>query len=173
MPANTIPVHEIFQSSRLMSVTANNSGTPANTNETNLVSVFLPSKTLTDESPVLRIEAMGFFAANANVKTLRLRFGSVVVPINPISVAPNADGWRLKAFIVRKDIASQRVALTSAIAGVPQQTIFVTSIDGTEDMINPIRLSITGQNGTASANDIVCAFSIVELLAPPILGIAV
>lgn len=127
-------------------------GTINNTSETDLWSYSVLGNTLAVDGATLRVRASGRFAANGNTKTLRLKWGSTVICTHPLIPTPNAVSWVLDATIIRTAANTQRCSSFLMIGSThdkaDNQSVSLT------DTANQT-LSITGQNGTASSNDIV------------------
>jgi hypothetical protein len=126
-------------------------GTPASTVETDLITVTLPVRTLNWNGQALRVRAWGTTAANANLKTARLYFGTAVL-VTTGALAANAKDWVLEALVTRigdttQDAIAQGIfngALVDAKFTAPNQTLTAAVI-----------VKVTGENGTAAANDLV------------------
>lgn len=127
-------------------------GTINNTSETDLWSYSVLGNTLAVDGATLRVHASGRFAANGNTKTLRLKWGSTVICTHPLIPTPNAVSWVLDATIIRTAANTQRCSSFLMIGSThdkaDNQSVSLT------DTANQT-LSITGQNGTASSNDII------------------
>jgi hypothetical protein len=131
-------------------------GTSAGTSEEILATLTIPADTLDTNGDYATIHATGAFAATATTKTIRLnqstigkQFGS-----NGTTTAPNGLNWQITGRV-------QRVSATVAIyegyvnvEGVIREG-FVYSSD-TCTFGSDVSFTITGQNGTANLNDIVC-----------------
>lgn len=139
------------------------SATGANTTETTLVSAVLHSNYFNQARQVLVIEAYVNFALNTNNKTYRLKFGS-----NTVSIAgPNAfqGPGMLRTMIFADSVGSSGVFRVynyfSGFIGAPGVANAATLMGTgsgttyTVNTLNDIIVEITGENGTASANDIV------------------
>jgi len=139
-------------------------GTDADTNEKTLQSFTLPANTLhASAHSLLRIHAQGSFAANANTKTARLKFGSTLVAT--LTGAFNNGIWVLDAFIAgiaaaQSIYVSGRVTIASAIDFQAD----AGRAAGAEDGTTALTITVTGENGTAAADDVVCDFMTVEYL---------
>lgn len=134
-------------------------GTDGNTLEKYLQTWQMPANTLTVDGSWLEIYAYGGCANNSNVKTIRMRFGATILNAQSVA-APNNVGWFIKATVIRIGDNSQK-GLT-----VSEPTIHTGGTDGTmptEDLLSDIPISISGQNGTASTNDITCEGFIIRL----------
>lgn len=136
-------------------------GTIADTNETDLWSYSMPANTLNANGKAVRVTAWGVFGATANNKTLRLYFGGTAI-VSQGAGAFNALGWVMTGVIVRTGAAAQ---ITGAIAEVSTQAVMANgNIAPAADTTAAIIIKVTGQNGTAAANDVVFRGAIVEAL---------
>lgn len=131
------------------------SGTGANTTETTLKSFVIPGGTLGTDGDTIRFRVTGRTAANANTKTFRLKYGATTH--STYTGALNADIVVWEGTITRTGAATQRIVTTlqtnSTVLG--DRNISQTS-STTETLSGDVTLEVTGQNGTASANDIIC-----------------
>jgi hypothetical protein len=135
----------------------NNSGV----GETDLHTYTIPANHFNVNNRALRITAWGVFAANANVKTVRLRFGSgTAIVANPVTAAPNGTRWKLEATIIRTGSNAQEVFFESMVALLFEQNFRQTQ---TETDTGALVLKVTGQSGTGS-NDITIQGSQIEFL---------
>lgn len=145
--------------SGVLSVNTTQAGTGADTNETDLWTYTLPANTLTRNGDAVRITAWGSLGADANTKTGRLYFGSTV--ISTLSTTNNAGIWRFDAVIVRTSATAQLSdALVSAGTALGTATVTTPS----EALSGAVVIKVTGQNGSAVANDVVFRGAIVEAL---------
>jgi hypothetical protein len=135
----------------------NNSGT----GETDLHTYTIPAAHFNVNNRAIRITAWGIFTANANTKTIRLRFGAgTAIVANAVTAAPNGSRWRLTAVIVRTSSNNQEVFFESMVALLHEQQFRQAQ---TETDANAITLKVTGQSGTGS-NDMKIEGSMVEFL---------
>lgn len=134
----------------------NANATTAVTSEETLASYTMPADTFSDEDQALIITAWGRFASNTNQKTVRLRFGSgsVVLATNDITPRPNGSNWTIRAEIGLRTAPSTWSGGGEMTVGAVQQSA-VTQFPN-DAMTGTITIVLSGQNGTASANDIVC-----------------
>lgn len=124
--------------------------TPANnvtTGETDLMTYTLPANTLGTNGQALRITVWGTTAANANTKTLKLKFGATSVTLNPTTTAPNAKDWRATAIVARTGAATQEMITEACVGAVQDST---TRSAPTETLSGSLVIKVTGQSGTAS-----------------------
>jgi hypothetical protein len=99
----------------------------------------------------LRIRAWGSFGANANSKTIRLYFGAKIY--DSTALTQNGTGWILEAEVYKTSVNTQTTWGT-ILAGFSNPGAEIGAQNQTDTA--PIAIKVTGQNGTASANDIVC-----------------
>lgn len=142
--------------------------TAADTSETILYTYTIPASLLDANGRTLRLTAFGTFANNANTKTVRVRLGGIagtVIVSAAFSTAGAGIKWRATVFVARIAANSQRVAGAIEIMNVssndPDRAGLTTAAQiesGTIDLV------VTGQNGTASASDIVYECAWVEQL---------
>ena len=136
------------------------SATGANLVETTLKSYTLLANTLTAEGDSLYIEAGGAVAANANIKTIRLKIGGVeIIPHTGFITAPNGLQWNMKGTLIKTPsgagvarmlfFCSFTNATTGAIVGINFE-----NTTGILDFTTDLAIVVTGQNGVATANDI-------------------
>lgn len=147
--------------SSVLHVNTTQVGTIADTNETDLWSYALPANTLSADGKGVRIRAWGTTGATANTKTLRLYVGATAL----FTLGPSAYnnlGWHIDAIVVRTGAATQ-LAETWAVIGVVTGAVNQGATPAA-DTTAAITLKVTGQNGTAAANDVVLKGAIVEAL---------
>jgi len=125
---------------------AANSGT----GETDLHSYTLPTGHFAVDKKRIVIRADGSFAANANVKTLKLKFGAAgTVTLNPTTGSPNGVRFRVEAHIVRTGSNAQRIRYAVWI-GTALEVIGTASTTETDS--GALVVKFTGQSGTASSD---------------------
>jgi hypothetical protein len=135
-----------------LSFSGASAATIADTNETTLKTFTLPANAFGANGIVgLEIEAYGRFGATANNKTVKLKFGSTVISSG--ALADNAKNWAFRAVVFRVS-ASVQVVIASFVHDTA--TLTLTNVGATESETAAIILALTGQNGTAAANDIIC-----------------
>jgi hypothetical protein len=150
-----------------------NAGTPANLNETVLKSFLIAANLLNVDGKRLRVRYWGFCANNANTKTIRVRIGPVTLTGTIVFASIGSPyqnlNWRLDIDIVRRVVDSQDCTSMfiadgeATIARSLQGDFLAAANDDAADML----LELTGQNGVAAANDIVCQGHLVELADAP------
>lgn len=135
-------------------------GTTAVTTEEDLMSYILPANTLLKDGQGVRIRAHFSLGANANNKTLKIYFGATAaIIVGP--VASNAKDTILEVEVYRTGVGAQDVFTwyrISGSAGINNSPV------RTEDETAAIEIKATGENGVATANDIVCEGMTVEFL---------
>jgi hypothetical protein len=124
------------------------------TAETDLLSTTIPAATLVDAGDVVRIRAWGTTVSNANVKTVKLYFGTVTIASQSLT-ASQAGKWVIEANVVRtaKDTQEAHALIVESVgttlaAGKHAQEI--TALTQDEDA--SITVKVTGTSGTASAD---------------------
>lgn len=134
--------------------------TAANTTETDLWTYSLPAGALSADGRGVRITAFGTNAANANVKVVRGYFGGTSFVAQ--NAAANGVNWRVTYEILRSSATAQVLSgIAFSSTGVGGPTAYATPA---ETMANAITIKVTGQNGTAAANDICVKGAIVETI---------
>jgi len=137
----------------IVSVLDANTGTAqtgANTNVKTLYTYTMLANTFVNVGDSVRYHAAGTFASNGNTKTLTAHIGSSV--LGTLASTANGAAWEVEVHAYMAGVGSQRIVTKITIRGV------VTDIEfdiKSEDETGTIELKITGQNGTASASDIV------------------
>lgn len=140
-------------------VNLTSTGNTADTTEDTLLTYTLPAKTLSATNKGLKIRAWGATAANADNKTMKLYFGSEV--ITTPTAATSAKGWELELEVYKNGTNTQ-VVFGKGQVDLTNVTPLVTT--GAETDTSTILIKLTGQAGTANANDIVAKGLIVEML---------
>ena len=148
-----------FGSILLDSVNTTQQGTPANTTETTLATYTMPASTLVTDGQMIRIHAYGSIANNANSKTIRIKFGGTTIATENTSDA-SKDSWAIDCVVIRTGAATQK-AMYFVTSDVTLNGPVPTS--PTETLSGAVTIVVTGQNGAASASDIVHEASWIEL----------
>lgn len=146
--------------SGVLTVSTTQAATIADTNETTLWSYSLPANTLSANNKGLHIYAVGTYAANGNAKTVRLKFGSTNV--NGTGGSPNGGAWRIDAYIYRTGASAQLATGEHGSNTIGYGNLQLTT--PAEDTTGAITIAVSGQNGTASASDIVFRSVVVRVL---------
>lgn len=127
-------------------------GTDANTTEKDLATFDLPANLFFTDNAGVWVEAFGTTAADANTKTIKLYFnGTVLASSASMVTAPNAVGWNVRSSIFRRSSGNQSSRATWEGAG---HTPFTATALHTAADTAAITVKVTGQNGTATANQI-------------------
>ena len=127
-------------------------GTDANTTEKDLATFDLPANLFFTDNAGVWVEAFGTTAADANTKTMKLYFnGTVLASSASLVTAPNAVGWNVRSSIFRRSSGNQSSRVTWEGAG---HTPFTATALHTATDTAAITVKLTGQNGTATANQI-------------------
>lgn len=133
------------------------------TGETDLYVYTLPKNTLNKDSQLIRFDFFGTYANNANLKTIRMRFGATALILSPNATSFTGI-FRYSGYIARTSPTAQfawwRTAMTSGSNESQNQNLSGTAA---ETMTNDIIIKLTGQSGTAS-NDILFKAGFFEFL---------
>ncbi len=127
-------------------------GTTAVTTEETLWSHTLDAGELGSDGEGIKVEIFGTVASNANTKTIRVKADGNTIVSNGTTTAPNGLNWEAEMTVLRSGATSSVSKGMIAFDGVADEVD--TSKPGIT-WANAIPISVTGQNGTASANDIV------------------
>lgn len=130
-----------------------------NTDETTLWSYSLPAGTLASDGQAVRITAFGTFAANANTKTINLKFGGTT--LRQFSSTFNNQTWVMTGEVFRTGATAQ-FGTVRGQTGATSAPAVLTTPGAT--LANAVTIELTGQNGTASDGDIVFRSAVVEFL---------
>lgn len=125
--------------------------TPTSTVETTLATYTLPAGALSINTSGVHIRAWGTTANTATVKTIRLYVGGVVVESNNITTSPQNVDWVIDTWIHRLSATDQSL-MTRMDVGAVTQGVNVAYLAAT--LANSIVINLSGQNGTANANEI-------------------
>ena len=115
--------------------------------ETTILNTSVPVNTLSKTGSSLLIYACGKTAANANVKTIKLYFGSTVL-FTTTAVAMNNADWTLQAEIVRTGASNQTAWVQFFSSNTLTQSIKVTT--STESLAVNQTVKITGEGAGAA-----------------------
>lgn len=138
---------------------ATQTGTDANLNEKDLWTYSLPAGTLNTDLQGVRITAWGTMGANANNKTFKVYFGAT--QIVALSTTANGSGWFATGVVLRTAAATQQAGASLNIGlGTTQSSATAPA----ETLSGAVTIKVTGQNGSAVANDCVFRGATVELL---------
>ncbi len=135
-------------------------GTDANTAEKDLITYSLPANSFSADGRGVKITAWGSVATNGNTKTIRLKFGATIIrQIGPSGM--NGLDWRIDGLVIRTGATTQDAMATEFLDVSAQDTTISTPA---ETLSGAVVIKITGQNGTASANDILAKGILIEYL---------
>jgi hypothetical protein len=129
------------------------------TGQTDLISYELSANQMRNNGDVLEIEAWGVYAANANNKTITLKFGSQTI-LDTGAVAANDGSWKIKAKIIRTDAATQEI-ITEIISSNSSVADSVTRTAGTQALTSSVDIKITATGG---ASDDITQYSLLTNL---------
>jgi len=146
-------------------VSTTSAATIANTIETDLWTWTAPANTMSANGRGLRFTAYGTLGATATAKTIRMYQGGSVISFTTGTTAASAGHWRLTADVIRSG-ASAQVISGFGIMGPGDGSVVLNTrsvyLGGSHDTTATIAYKVTGQNGTANANDIVFMGALVE-----------
>jgi len=145
----------------MIDINVTSAATGANQTETDLITYSLPADSLNTTKDIIRVKAWGNTGANANTKTMRLKFGGLTLASNDITTAPNNKDWVLEGMIVRTGSDTQEATGQGHVAEIGQTYAHHTA---TETDSGAITIKVTGQNGTSNASDITAQGMSVEFL---------
>lgn len=122
------------------------------TGEDNLISYTVPAATLATNGDHLEFEAAGTFAATANDKRIKVKFGAATILDTGVLAITAAGDWQLRGKIIRTGAATQKcvVAFTSTDAALRVWPDYATAA---ETLSGTVVLKLTGE-ATAN-NDVV------------------
>jgi hypothetical protein len=153
-----------FTPGGVLHVTGSGSGVGnSGTSETDLATYSLPGGTLSANGKALRITAFGSFASNANLKTVKVYFGSTVI-FQPASSNGSTGNWAAFGYVIRTGATSQvtwgRAAQTSG-GNESANTNPITT--PAETLSGAVTIKVTGQSSAAS-NDVLLKGFVIEIL---------
>lgn len=138
--------------------------TIADTNETTLGTYTMPANTV-GVGNTIEVLAIGAYAANANTKNLRFYFGSQTLLFDSNTL--NNIGWVVEGTIVVTGASAQTYGIASWANVAPRNFVVPTPSNsvaaGTQNTTSAITIKVTGQNGTAAANDITESAFIIQV----------
>ncbi len=149
----------------IANVSDSDASTTATTIEETLHTVNVPANTLRIDGQALKIRAWGTTAANANNKTIRLKFGSAVLADNAAALPnPNDLDWYIEAYITRRTSITQSSISKASFGKESTLSDNFLLLKGapSETLTGIVPIVVTGQNGTASSGDITVSTLIVE-----------
>jgi hypothetical protein len=140
-------------------------GTDADTSEKVLHTITVSANSVTTNGDTIAFTFIGATAANGNNKTIRLRVGGVAGTevLSSGTVAANGRFWNVTGHAWRTAAATGICEVTITLntdAGSPPVTVHrFTRLAITPTWADGTTIDVTGQNGTATANDVTCGFS--------------
>jgi hypothetical protein len=131
------------------------------TGEDDLASFTVPAATLAVNGDRLEFEAAGTFAATANNKRIRVKFGATTIFDTGVLAITSASDWQISGTIVRTGAATQKCVVTwecsdTSLNPVPDYTTAAETLSGT------VILKLTGE-ATAN-NDIVQEIMVTQVV---------
>lgn len=112
----------------------------------------VPAATLGSDGEVLRIEAVGQFAASANNKRVRVKFGATTVFDSAALAVTAAMGWTVTTKIIRTAGTTQRASTVFTY-----DTFIITQYaTAAETLSGAITTTVNGE--ATSNNDVTCTF---------------
>jgi hypothetical protein len=127
-------------------------GNTNDTTEDTLFTYSLPASSLDTTGRALFITAFGSFANNSHSKHARLYFGSEVID-SGANTTTGGIGWVLEMTVLKTGSSTQIIS-SQTVAGTVHGGC--TTQAGAETDTSAITIKVTGQTGTAAANDILC-----------------
>jgi len=129
-------------------------GTDANLLEKTLIQETLTAGLLAADGDYLKIRAFFSLASNANVKTCKVYFGAFVLGFVPQPNGTPLNMLELCVEVTRTGAATQITSSRGELSGIPSSEFGTQPGTATEILAGAILVKMTGQNGTALANDI-------------------
>lgn len=165
MPTNWVAGVETISGTAPRQLTVNTT-TVGNvgTGEDDLRTYSVPAATLAVNGDHLEFEAAGTFAATANNKRVKVKFGAATIFDTGVLAITAAGDWQVNGVVIRTGAATQKnvARWTCTDAALPTATDYTTAA---ETLSGAITLKLTGE-ATAN-NDIVEELLIVRLLPAP------
>lgn len=148
----------------ILNVYANSTGSGnSGTGETDLQTYTLPANALNANGKLLRISVFGSYANNANLKSVKIYFGSTVISTVSSAVG-NTGNFQAIFFVARTGAATQfswgRSGITNGSSENGNANPFTTPA---ETLSGTVVIKVTGQSNTAS-NDVLLKAFVVEIL---------
>lgn len=126
-----------------------------------LYSYTVPGGTFANNGEGIEVIIYGSFAANANTKSVVVKFGSNTYATNAVTTAPNGIQFSVKFEVLRSG-ATSAVGFGEMVVGAVNQGVAVSK--GGITWANDTDVSVIGTNGTAAANDIVVSQVVVKMI---------
>jgi len=136
--------------------------TIANTNETDLWTYTLPAGSVDADGRGLRVTVWGTTAATANVKTIKFYMNGSQVS-QSLSGAANGQRWRFQFMLLRTASTTATYYSIESLTGVAD-SFQVDQTAVTYAWTSAQIIKMTGQNGTAAANDVCAKGAVVETI---------
>ena len=117
----------------------------------------LAANTLAVDEDALYIRAGGSTAANANVKTIRIKIGGTEIILHTLFItAPNGLVWDIVGNLVRTAAGSSRTMFTFYFTNATTGAVLGVSFENTiaVDFTTDLAIIVTGENGVSTLNDI-------------------
>ncbi len=133
--------------------------------ETDLITYSLAADTMINDQDIVEIEAWGKFAANANNKTVTLKFGGQTIYTTAANAA-NDGTWNVSARIIRTAAATQEIVANmlsnnTDLQNDAQYPAFRTA--GTQDLSTNLTIKCTG---TGSLTSDITQYALIVRLTP-------
>lgn len=124
------------------------------TGETDLMTFSLPANSLNFDGDSIEVEAYGFFANNANTKTIRFYFGSTPVAFTVVGTGGSITAWYLKAVVIRNSSSTMTgVGTLFADSDVAPKAVYINTLSaGGVVYTGTNTIKLTGVGG--ATNDI-------------------
>jgi hypothetical protein len=160
IPDREVALAKMNSTGMLASLTSD-VGTTAVTSEEVLFSYTIPAGLIANNGEGISIVVAGTTAANAHTKTIKVKIGGNVYAVNSVTTAPNDKNWFAQVKVLRGGataaIGEGSLVVDNAHEGVELNATGLT-------WANALDVEVTGQNGTATINDIVASLVSVQLL---------
>ena len=151
-----IPDREVtlakLDSTGLLAFQTSDTGTTAVTSEEVLFTYTIPAGLIANTGEGVRIKASGTTAANGHTKTIRIKVGGNTYALNGVTTAPSGENWFAQVEVYRAG-ATAAVGEGSLVVNDANEGVTIDSTGITWANTNDVQ--VTGQNGTATVNDIV------------------
>ena len=160
IPDREVALAKMNSTGMLASLTSD-VGTTAVTSEEVLFSYTIPAGLIANNGEGVCVTVAGTTAANAHTKTIKVKIGGNVYAVNSVTTAPNNKNWFAQVKVLRGGataaIGEGSLVVDNAHEGVELNATGLT-------WANALDVEVTGQNGTATINDIVVSLVSVQLL---------
>lgn len=112
----------------------------------------LPGGTMATDGNSFTGRFSGIVANNANVKTIKLKFGSTTIATRTTTTPTIGQGWTINFEVIRTSATTQKANVTfSGSDGIASAYYAATS----ETMSGDINIVLTGESGSSATNDVV------------------